>query len=1447
MTVKSTLSRRLRKNRKNRSRWASHPSRARGLRLENLEPRCMLTSMPGLDGAGTFDDGPEGEGDTRDYMEGELIIRFEADAPQMGRDLVLQTEGASLLYSYYDTDFALIQLAGSDGGVDVGTSDMDSVVDHWESLPYIDYAAPNYIWDIEVSAVPNDPLVPLQWAYNNVGLTGGTIDADIDAFEAWDIFTGTKDVVVAIIDTGMDYRHEDLVDNVWTNPGEIPGDGIDNDGNGYIDDIHGISTTVGPMGTDPIDITGHGTHVSGTVGAKGNNGLGVTGVNWDVQLMAIKILGEPNEIVTEASIAQGIDYATRMREEYGINIVASNNSWGSASPGQPPSLLHYTTIERHINSGIVFVAAAGNDNWNNNDVNAVYPAGYDLDGIISVAATDDFDQLASYSNYGPTTVDLGAPGGFGIDGSIYDIYSTWPPTVPDTAGLLGTRYDSIHGTSMATPHVTGVAALIRGLAPEYTVADTVDLILRSVDPLPVLDGFVRSGGRLNAATCLENIAFSTVSGTVWSDDNGNGQRDSGEAGLAGWTVYVDLNDNGVMDVDDPSAVSGAGGAYEIQVFEAPGSYVVREVVKPNWELTFPSSGRHIITIVDRGDAITGIDFGNHPEPGSVTGFKFHDLDGDGFRDPGEPGRGGVWIYADVNNDGMIGLLEPATVTANDGSYQLHDVPPGEVVIREALPLGWTTTYPALGYHIVDVIPAATVANIDFGNFASYDFGDAPSALGYATLAIDGGPSHGVTPGYQLGLLIDSEDDGLPSSTAAGDDLDNLDDEDGVVISGPFFQGTTTTVQVTVETSGYPRGYLQGFLDMNGNGSFSDPGEQIITNVRLDSGVHNISFDIPSTGVIVGSTFARFRYGLEMDLGPTGPSSAGEVEDYAVLILKDNPVANPDVYDVEQDSINNTLSVLDNDFPSSSGNLSIIDVTQPPNGNVTIAPGSQALIYTPDFGFFGPPTDDFTYTIDDGTGKTDSTTVSVLVRPQLVAPMAVDDNYQVSGGANDLDVLTNDLTGILGTMQLISVSVPGSGTTSIDDNGTADPLDDFIVYTPNGSFDRADQFEYTISNANGLSTATVTVFQDPAPLDDLSIDLSLTFEDSQGTPITEIGVNEQFDVILSIQDIRDGFNPEDMGVFSIFLDMLYDRSLVLPVLDPNNPVGVEIAYSTDYPEVLNDAEGDADTPGLLNEIGAYSSSFIPLQDGVLEVLRVTFTANSAGVATFRSDPFDEPFADTPGGIVGREISFYTAVPDAEYQDIHFGFSSLNIFDGAGGSSGEGGGEGEPYDVNADGYVSPLDALTIIRHLNGGSSTSSGDSDGFNPRLDVNKDTFVSPLDVLLVIRRLNGTGDGEGEAEGEFVSSFNTLEDSQDDLLANDPLSLPNVWDDPVGEVVELPEEPQPTASAPSVAVDDWQLRVGEQDQTVMPDPSTIAPEQWESLIDSLAEDVLEAWLEGGDI
>lgn len=351
---------------------------------------------------------------------------------------------------------------------------------------------------------PNDPFFGDQWALNSTGQTFytgsymvyGTPDADIDAPEAWGItsdgFTDSSSTLVVVIDTGVGYTHPDLAASMWTNPDENPEDDIDNDGNGYVDDVHGINALIGSG--DPMDDHGHGTHCAGIMGAQGNNNVGVSGVAWNAKIMALKFLDSSGS-GSEADAIECIDYALDMKEKYNYPQMVMSNSWGSylkPEDSQPPIFLG-EAISRAKDLGVIFVAAAGNNGFDI-DRDPVYPASYDLDNIISVGASDEDDKVAFFtfaSNYGQNNVDLFAPGTFIL--STYSIGFGW---------FEFHDYAFLDGTSMACPHVSGAAALVWGKAQGAEYPTIKNLILNNVDQKDTFTGKCVTGGRLNLYNSL---------------------------------------------------------------------------------------------------------------------------------------------------------------------------------------------------------------------------------------------------------------------------------------------------------------------------------------------------------------------------------------------------------------------------------------------------------------------------------------------------------------------------------------------------------------------------------------------------------------------------------------------------------------------------------------------------------------------------------------------------------------------------------------------------------------------------------------------------------------------------------------------------------------------------------------------------------------------------------
>jgi subtilisin family serine protease len=416
-----------------------------------------------------------------DFAEGQILVRF---APQPGRTWPGSAEKNSILANAGNGKLAaarvtkeynivrglsLVKLPG-----DVAVKDALVTLNN---TPGVLYAEPDYKLKVMSAPqiVPNDPRFSELWGLNNTGQSGGTPDADIDAPEAWDIATGTNEIIVAVIDTGVDYTHPDLASNMWVNTAELNGiAGVDDDGNGYIDDIYGYDFCNNDG--NPMDDHYHGTHCAGTIGAIGNNGQGVAGVCWNVKIMALKFLDAGGSGYTDDAI-ECVQYAVLM----GAKL--SSNSWGGGSYSQALK----DAIDAAGNANQLFIAAAGNDYGNNNDINPAYPSSYTSENIIAVMATDKYDSMSGFSNYGPTSVDIGAPG--------TDILSCQP----------GSSYQYLSGTSMATPHVSGAAALIWSVYPSMSYQEVKNILLQTVDEIPSLSGKCVSEGRLNLFNAVNEV------------------------------------------------------------------------------------------------------------------------------------------------------------------------------------------------------------------------------------------------------------------------------------------------------------------------------------------------------------------------------------------------------------------------------------------------------------------------------------------------------------------------------------------------------------------------------------------------------------------------------------------------------------------------------------------------------------------------------------------------------------------------------------------------------------------------------------------------------------------------------------------------------------------------------------------------------------------------------
>ncbi|HSE98705.1 MAG TPA: S8 family peptidase, partial [Blastocatellia bacterium] len=417
-------------------------------------------------------------------VEGQVLVKMRAGIerriePELIREQVLALDGARVETLDLGEDEERLYVVQLGGGLTI-----EEAIARASRDPRVEYAEPNYL--LYTRAIPNDPFFDRQWGLLNTGANFGKPGADISATAMWDLTTGSDDVVAAVIDTGIDVAHPDLAANIWVNPREIAGNGVDDDGNGFIDDINGWDFANNDPSPD-FETDFHGTHVAGIVGAVGNNNLGITGVAWRVKMMALKFIrGRSGD---SANAVRAINYVIDQKRR-GVNVRVINASWGG--PGPSESLRK--AIKKAGKEGILFVSAAGNGGSDSRgddiDLTPDYPSAWstEISSIVSVAALDRSDNLAQFSNFGRNTVSVGAPG--------VEVFSTVP----------NGGYAFLNGTSMATPHVAGAAVLILTREPNLTPAEVRDRIIGKGVAVLTLASKTRSSARLNVLNSSTNTS-----------------------------------------------------------------------------------------------------------------------------------------------------------------------------------------------------------------------------------------------------------------------------------------------------------------------------------------------------------------------------------------------------------------------------------------------------------------------------------------------------------------------------------------------------------------------------------------------------------------------------------------------------------------------------------------------------------------------------------------------------------------------------------------------------------------------------------------------------------------------------------------------------------------------------------------------------------------------------
>jgi subtilisin family serine protease len=578
--------------------------------------------------------GPDGSR----YRAGELIVQFRSDATDQQITGAFQ-RGRLGLVKHIQTP--AMRDHGRIGITRVATSlSVPEAIRQLNRMPGVEFAEPDYVLTAE--SEPNDPLYldGSLW-----GLFGDDQPSPVgpaptynpfgsQVEKAWDLgFTGSHDVYVGIIDGGIQYDHPDLAANMWTNPGEIPGNGNDDDGDGYVDDVHGWNAIEDNGNTANVgDVDAHATHLAGTIGAVGGNGIGVAGVNWNVTMITARAFA--NNVGYDSDIIPAIDYLTALKTRKGLNIVAINHSYGGTSFSQA----RLDALSRAAKAGILSIAAAGNS-ATNIDLAPVYPAAYDTtpsagyNGMVSVAAITREGAKSTFSNYGANNVDLGAPGGERIDPNNLALHD---PTIEIWSTVPGSTYGTMRGTSMATPHVTGAVALYASVHPASSAAQTrSDLLTYGVRPLADFAGVTVTGSTLDIGSLMTvpansqsapaaptTLQATAASGTrvnlSWSDNSNNELGFAIERSSNGQNFYLtDTVGAGYRTYSDRTVQPGNTYFYRVRAYNpGGGSGYANAVTVSTPAMTLPSAPSNLTATAlsaGKGASLTWRDNSNNED------------------------------------------------------------------------------------------------------------------------------------------------------------------------------------------------------------------------------------------------------------------------------------------------------------------------------------------------------------------------------------------------------------------------------------------------------------------------------------------------------------------------------------------------------------------------------------------------------------------------------------------------------------------------------------------------------------------------------------------------------------------------------------------------------------------------------------------------------------------
>jgi subtilisin family serine protease len=889
--------------------------------------------------------------------------------------------------------------------------------------PAVESADPNYLRRLQVD--PNDTSFGTQWALKNTGQSGGVVGADISATAAWNTTTGASTVVVGVMDTGVYLAHLDLAANIWLNPGDSTVNTVDEDGNAYVDDINGWDFVSND--NDPRDEQGHGTHVAGTIGAVGNNDLGVSGVCWSVGIMALRA-GDADGVFADADSIEAFYYAAA-KKTAGTNLVALNCSFGGG--GFSSSL--FDAIKACSDAGILISCAAGNES-NDNDANPSYPASYDLAGIISVGSSTRSERPSSFSNYGASSVDLFAPGS--------EILSTyWSVAIPNALATLS-------GTSMAAPHVAGAIALVRSVHGAETAQQTRSRILYNGDYKAAYAGFCLTGRRLNVNASLQATAESTppnaVADLAASDP-------SFSAVTLSWTAP-----------GDDGAAPGTAATYDIRYSTAlidAGNFDAAAPV-PDEPAPLPFGSAQTFRVRGLASAQTYYfalrttdDFGNVSTISNVVNLatlaestaitKFADDFEVGALDPSK------WT-ATVDAPGSLawGLQSFAGSNRAADSPNVNYVDDSDTSIRSA------------NINLTGKRDSVLVFDHRHVLETAYDFGDVMASgdggLSWRTLAsFTGSQTSFLTSGR---IRLDAFD-GLTQVKIRF----RLQSDVSITFSGWLVDNVRVLSAWNAAANAAPVATGQ-------SRTLAEDSSLAITLAGTDSNDDPLTFVVtgrPSNGTLSGAppnvTYTPIGNWNGSDSFTFTASDGLATSPAATVSLTVTPVADPPTASGQSVSTNEdtplpiTLVGSDPDGTTPS----FVVVTPPANGLLSGGTGASRT-YTPNADYNGP--DSFTFRTSDGTSNSATATVNITVDPVNDAPVAI---------AQSVSTPLDTAVGV--TLAGTDLETPGGLTFAVTagpSNGTLSGSGASLTYTPNPGFTGTDTFQFTCSDGSDTSAAAL---------------------------------------------------------------------------------------------------------------------------------------------------------------------------------------------------------------------------------------------------------------------------------------------------------------------------------------------------------------------------------------